>query len=72
MNTSNGFGRNNEIPGGGEDLGVAQFLPEFDIEFPLVPIAPDQTLHDNPFGHHLHYPPTDSHGIRGHSRPRIY
>ncbi len=46
-----GSRRNHQVPSGGEDLGVAQRLPELDVEVPAGILAVNQALHHQTIVH---------------------
>jgi hypothetical protein len=56
IGTSNGSRRHHQVPRGGEDLLVAEFLPKLDIEIPAGILLADQAAHYQAIGHLLYYP----------------
>jgi hypothetical protein len=51
IGTSNGSRRHHQVPCGGKDLLVAEFLPKLDIEIPPGILLADQGAHYQAIGH---------------------
>jgi hypothetical protein len=68
IGTSNGCGRDHQVPCGGKDLLIAEFLPKLDIEIPPGILLADQAAHYKAISHLIYYP----HSIRRLAIPYLF